>query len=251
MGLHKLQEKLLALTSVFRQILSTILECHCQIELFQNNAVNTNLSPSTLLYHILLNNQRLLKNKFVFNASSRHRVIDPLTNTLRSLIDIRSFDVSLLIALLKNVNATNCFKKFSDRCTLPSACCVISPCKCATSPCSCVPSCINCDVKLAVEEVRKLRNTTCHSSDEDYEALVNLTGVLKEFPHCTCEEDLLDHLYVQLKILLGYISDPSIYPLSATNPDLGKYSDCNVKIREHLQVNPLPRMLPQTTVYLC
>lgn len=144
---------------------------------------------NSLMYHVLSKNRRA-KDQLRHNE---HLIKE--NNTLRKSIDLCAFDVTLLVALIKNVNRTNCFNDFRNICNNTS--------------------CTDCFVKVAVEDIRKLRNSAAHETDYQLEGFLNQTRQFHDFPGLGTFKIFMEHFEKQFHILHTHISDAKKFPLSS------------------------------------
>lgn len=182
-----------ALLTVFQKVLSKLLESQCQIEL---NSKNQTTLTYSLLYHVLSNNS-VAKNRMQNNKGNKHLLIDHKGGLLTS-IDLFYFDITLLVDLIKNVNSTQCFKRFNG-------------------PVCNTPSCSSCKVKVAVEEIRKLRNVSAHQTDPQLVEFLNGTRNIHDFSRLRTFEEMGQYFDKQLQSLLEYLRDGTKFPLSTVS----------------------------------
>lgn len=143
------------------------------------------------MFHVLSTNKKA-EQQFRYNEHLIKQY-----NALRKSINLSNFDVTLLIAVIKNVNRTNCFNNF--RITCNNATCTY---------------CTDCSVKYAVEEARKLRNTSAHETDYQLDEFLNGNHEFHDFKGLGTYEILMQHFKEQFHILHTYLKDRSKFPQS-------------------------------------
>lgn len=184
----------MALVSIFEELLPKLLTSQCQFELQKENALTL---TESMMYHVLFKNKDARK---LFSPDKgllkyHTRLIYDSHGNLRTSINLSSFDVTVLVALIKNVNRKNCFQKFNNP--------------------VCNTSCINCKVKVAVEDIRRLRNTSAHENDSNLQEFLEGTKDFDEFPRLKTFEIFMDHFWEQFQILHLYLSGVQNFPLSS------------------------------------
>lgn len=148
------------------------------------------------MYHVLKKNTDAMKlfSKKGFLKNEKHLIYDSCNN-LRKTINFLSFDITVLVALIKNVNRKKCFMQFNDP--------------------VCNTSCIHCKVKVAVEDIRRLRNTFMHETSFNLEAYLKGTKDFHEFPGLKTFDIFMDHFLKHFQNLHFYIGDFKNFPLSS------------------------------------
>lgn len=154
----------------------------------------------SMMYHVMDKNKNAMK---LFCPTKgflkkQTNLINDSNGKLRESIKHQTFDVTVLVALIKNVNRNKCFQQFNDP-------------VCKTSK----TSCIYCKVKVAVEDIRRLRNTFAHPVEIDLEEFLKGTKVFDDFPSLKDFEMFMDHFSEQFQILHLYLSRGRNFPLSS------------------------------------
>ena len=171
------------------------------------------------LSEVLQKFQNFQDTKLYEELNYKQHFIDS-TNKLKTTIDIKSLDISILTLLItekfiyEKSNLTKCSTK----------CCSICKCSCGLNPkyCPNKANCgLSCSCKAAPCDVvrilkfcsvtRSLRNCFAHATDDVYQKLENQNGGLKEFPQTKTWTELWTLINKEtLSCLKIILTDPNL-----------------------------------------
>lgn len=203
---RKYRKELLCYLTVLKKLLEYILVSSCEKCVKIKNiwkdknqsflsAVLTN--DTDILYKakglIVFDNK---KNKNIRNVANKRLLLDTTSTNSNPIVllnpPVENFDVTLLVALIKNIPENPCFNKKN----------------------TCSSGCVECAVKKGVETVRSLRNSVMHDGDNVYEALIKTNQPLSYFPSCKTWGDLASCIDESFKKLLEYGKEKHNFPMS-------------------------------------
>lgn len=201
MSIHEIQEQLLSLVTVFQEALIKVLQIECEKYILKKSLNPTpDADQPTLLSQVLAHNTGLHGNKNVISPMTERRIFDHNKRVLPNP-DVTTFDLTFLVALIRSMNKSNCFRNNSKHCNA---------------------NCVLCEINEAIVEMRKIRNVAMHSTHIEFRNFSLNRHQLSDFPNCVTYDQLMTHFDSKFKSVVRYISDGNNYPISGAD-NLGKF----------------------------
>lgn len=202
--IHHIRKDLLSFVTILEKLLRKVLVSACDICADKQNLIllpgQSNLGAileknPKILYDrpfIVYKSKRDMNNNITCNIGNERRLIDTVAN--RVLLDpqIDTFDVTLIVQLLKNIPENPCFLK--------------------RIPCVVTAGCNSCAVKEAAETVTRFRNNAMHNMDNIYKDLETNNVPLPNLGNWNTWNDLKQHVEDTFNVLLAYTTNQGNFP---------------------------------------